>query len=166
MPTKIKPQPQKAAPEKPKTVIEQIIDLVDKHIAVTDAILKDYSYATEEDMDLELKTANENLKIAVEEFTDVEPEELEFKELVKKVSEHDDFEADSIIDLLGGADLEGADERLLKLIDTGAVEDHFIGQGYAWVNLNGSMVLRDKLEMFLKTEIYPYPHDQDSYITI
>lgn len=167
MPTKtkkiVKPEPI-PQPQKPKTVIEQIVELVNKHIDITEAIIENYSYLTDIGMDTELRAADENLKSAVYDLGD-EVTEFSFKDLVQKISDHDDFEAGDIIGLLDGADIDDHTDKLINLLEADDVQDYFINQGYACVKLN-NMRDRNKLEEFLKTEIYPNFRDQEDFINI
>jgi hypothetical protein len=156
MATKTKTKP---TPQKPKTVAEQIAELVNNHIAVTDAILQTYSYATEADMETEIKTANENLRFALAELSE---DEISFYDLLQKLKDHAGFDSQDVFDLVDLDDVHTEDR--LKGLDYDDAVSWAVEKGFTGVDLQGSMVLRDKLETFLKTEIYPHYSDQERFI--
>lgn len=105
----------KALPKKPLTVVEQISELVDKHIDTVEAIIQEYAWLSDVGMDTELRAANEKLK----EFSEglEETKELSFAQLISKLQDidDDDFDMDAVMDLFQGREYD--ENKLIKLID-------------------------------------------------
>lgn len=137
---------------KPKTISEQIEALFEKYIDTTGAIMDDY--VADHAMIHEVSIADQNLKEKIlnlvdNDETDIEDGEADFDSLLEKIKEHDDFDAD----------------KILELVDIDDVLSFVSGTDYISVQVT-NIKDRDKIEEFLKTEIYPFVSDQNCFITM
>lgn len=138
-----KPPPVKVAKKVEETIIDKVIEQFERYIDVTGAILDDY--VVDQDAIMEIAEADKNL-IA------------DFRELEEKP----DF--DLICEQLKNLDQDEVDWKELfdicsTHLDPGDVSDFLTSDGFIYVKVS-NMLLKDKLEEFIKKEIIPYYNDQ------
>lgn len=124
----------------PKTLHEQVQDLLEKHIDTTGAILDDY--VADKGMITELAECDKNLRSDIDDLFD---EEQDFDSLLKRLQEMD-LDTDQT-------------EKLMDLFDTGDLSDRLTRGGYVYVKVD-NLADQMKLETWLKTRLYPNYNEQ------
>lgn len=131
--------------ETKQTQIDKVLDLISKYLDTTGAILDDY--LADDGMVTELAAADENLREAVE---DLRPEDVEeeIKQIIARLKE---LELD-----------QEQSEEIIEFLDKDALWDWSKNLGYAYVKID-SIEKADKLEEFIKAEIWPHYNERDNY---
>ena len=126
-------------------VVDEVLDMLDKHQTDITAILDDYVVGDEEARSA-LASAAEYLR---ENVADIEVN-ADFDKLVEAVVEHDDFDA----------------EELLKAVDKehGAynLHEYVSGQGYGLIKVE-NIDQQSKLREFVESQIWPLHADRDNF---
>lgn len=128
-----------------KSAIDKILELLDKYVDTTGAILDDY--VADDGMVTELGAADQNLREAIEEFQH-ESEEDELKSIVARLKELEPDQEQSL--------------ELLEVLDEDAIWDWSKSEGYAYVKCQ-TMEQHNKLEEFVTTEMYPHYNERENY---
>lgn len=126
-------------------VIDNILELLDKHASTTKAILDDYMLG-DEDCRMELSVADTNLR---EEIADIEVEDT-YVRLLEKVKDHEDFSSDDILELI------------VKEEGEISIHEYLQTRGYAIIKVD-NMQDQEKLRDFVEKDLYPMYSDRDKY---
>lgn len=155
---KTKVEPAKAVQRRAPSWLREMFQ---KYLDTTSAIIQDY--VPDPGMLDELKWANENLKEEIEaligEFEDPTAEWLHDK--ISRL-DSDDIDCDKLMDVVHSTNSYSSD-KVMDMLDDGDMADHLLSKGYASIKID-NLAQRQKLEAFVKEEIWPNYNDEGNYI--